>query len=235
VADTGAPPSSRDAGIGRNSDTTTASDTSDGACRGKGDCPDTQICNTNATPARCESIGETYQFALVRDVTSENRSSVNCASNSPASDLFGVSLEGVDGEQVGWGKVIATELKGSGNSYTRASPIFDGRSPELTRNERSNAMCPTDFSSETVVSLGCDGWIAVGFPEGEESFHDLHNGQELTIYEYGRQCVANPGTSSREYTEVRLCKGPAKAFVEGDRPECTNARGSGSGQFRISL
>jgi hypothetical protein len=214
-----------------------------GGCTNNSDCSGSKVCNEKT--GECESLGgggDTVKFLQLVDVTESNRSgSVDCSSNSAGADVFGARLNASSGAPLGWATTVDAKLETSGE-YTQVDTIFSGSEPSLQRFDRSGKMCPTEqggskFRSDTVVSLGCGGSVVVGFKGGEGGYQALENGQQLTVFEYGNQCFANPNcdTCQSEYVEVRACTGSSSELAGGDFSSCSSTLGSGADQFNVTL
>ena len=92
-------------------------------------------------------------------------------------------------------------------------------------------ICPSDsFGPSTVVSLGCGGALVVEFTDGDGNTITLEKGQEVVVYEYGKQCCSDPDACPNEHYSASICSSQSAADditgadrTNGNFPTCDNA------------
>lgn len=201
-------------------------------CESDADCAEGQVCEagvntasmvckagdtgTNNTTNNSTNNGTTnngeeptlYYVAAIQDTSAGEA----CEEADPGSDIFAVALETITGETLGYGSLVWEEFGPEANEYQNTS-IFDGSAPSLEADD-----CPSDFNADTVVALGCGGWIAVEFwdSEGNKIALDATADQQIRVYEYGGQC----GTGSVvDAYDLRICEDTA-GISSGDDSSC---------------
>lgn len=163
---------------------------------------------TNAsTPTRAS-------FALIRDLTEGD----GCQSDEPGADLAFVLLEDGEGSPLAWANVVQEDVA-DGGAYANYDHL-DGDAPPWGADS-----CP-EFDDANIVSLGCEGSVAVEFLDADGERLDVESGeQKLRVGEFGAQC--EQGQDEDAY-EVFLCPG---AQNPDDLPgACTLSVGVGQGE-----
>lgn len=213
-------------------------------CESDADCLEGQVCEegVNTTSLVCKDGGATNNGATnngatnngttnngvatvyyVAQIVDNSAGDDACSISDPGSDIFGVALESTAGDNLGWAEITWEELNADGNDYTDTS-ILDGSAPGLDADD-----CPSDFAADSVVALGCGGWIAVEFKDadGNPVPLDATAGQQIRVYEYGGQC--GTGTVVDEY-DVYICE-DTDGIRGGEDGSCTiNVLQGGSGE-----
>lgn len=168
-------------------------------CATNGDCADDEVCVKGLTTERrvCSEqdaiMGDPLRstFVLVRDRTDDD----GCLPPQPGADLAFVLVESLDGEIVGWGRVVEDALDTDQNSFASWAHL-DG-----TRPENGADSCPP-FDDQHVVALGCGGALALDFVDADLQQVELRGGQHrLRVGELGEQC----GEVLVDRYEVLLC------------------------------
>ena len=182
--------------------------------------------NNNTTNTNSNNVEPTlYYVAAIQDTSSGDA----CAESDPGSDIFGVALESTTGEILGYGSVAWEEFGPEDNQYQNTG-IIDGSAPDLAADD-----CPSDFNADTVVALGCGGWLAVEFFDATDGTTpvalDATAGQQIRVYEYGGQC--GTGTVVDSY-DIRICT-DTMGIKAGNDSSCTidavlDASGEGVGE-----
>ncbi len=173
------------------------------------------VCQGEMEAGRGEPLGAT--LVMVRD-TSE----ADCDATAPGADLAFVLLEDSNGAVVGWGEVVASSIEGESNERMSISHIA-GMPPAAGADS-----CP-EPSDESLVALGCGGYAAIRFLDGErvvELRSDVHT---IRVGERGAQC----DDEAEDNYDVFLCPNAASG---DDVPDLCNAPvGSGSGERAFIL
>lgn len=196
-------------------------------CSSETDCSEDEVCLRGLTTERriCK-LDEGGQVTNVRTryaVILDASEPAGCDAPDPGADIAFVLLEDLDGEVVGWGRVVRGD----------AGPANDGQLNEFqtwahldgTRPEAGADSC-APFEADHVVALGCPGFIAVEFLDPEQSQVDARSGEHrLRVGESGEQCEG--GTNLDRY-QVLLCPGVENMDELPDR--CTVSVGIGQGE-----
>jgi hypothetical protein len=150
--------------------------------------------------------------AMIRD-QSTGMDSCGETVDDPGSDIFGAAVEDEMGNTLGWAVAVADDIVFEGNNYSGTTQL-DGHPPSLNADQ-----CPDDFSSDTVTSLGCGGWIGVTFWDADGQVIPLvaDSGQRIRVYEYGAQCLMD---SAIDTYGLFLCT-DTEAARAGDDSSCT--------------
>ena len=178
-------------------------------CMSDKQCPGNAVC----VHKRCRY----YRFVQIKDVTRQKSSSAQtaCSENASGADLFQLELRDPFGKVEGNAKAVAAQLESSANK--KVSTVFDGNSNSLQR-QTNGALCPSEgFAPDSVVSLGCDGTLAVVFTDGAGNILNLGGGQQLVVHEYGDQCCQQG--CPEEYWEVRVCTARSPHEIQGKKPD----------------
>lgn len=204
-------------------------------CMMDAECPGRAVCDKG----QCRY----YRVVQIKDVTRDNSPSAGAACSEQASgaDLFQLELRGPFGTVLGYGEAVTSKLTASVN--TKAGQVFDGASNSLMATPQGD-LCPSGgFNDDSVVSMGCDGTMALQFTDGAGMPVNLAAGQELIVHEYDQQCCQSG--CSEDYWEVRVCTAqvarqvaPTMPDKMGNYPTCDTTvlkvdRGRGS--VRIAL
>lgn len=182
------------------------------------------FCDT-ATGGCVGDVGltDSYYVVQIQDVTA---GADLCESQDPGSDIQGVELVDSGGNSLGWGSIVAENVILTGNDETNFG-VVDGTPRSLDADG-----CVDSFTGN-VLSLGCNGWIAVEFLDNFDNPVVLEDGQYVFVYEYGGTCSS--GTTDDEFT-FSICS-DTSGILGGDDSSCTNVLGSGRGvtSFEIVL
>jgi len=163
--------------------------------------------SNNGTIAN-NGIPTVYYIALVQDTSSGDDA---CANNDPGSDISGVVLENDTGDAVGFGIPVWDDILADGNNFPD-STVLDGSPPDVGADG-----CPSDFADDTVVALGCGGWVAVEFWDNAGQRVPIEDGQQIRVYEYGGVC--STGSTDDTY-DIFVCTDTA-AISEGQTGSCS--------------
>ena len=136
-----------------------------------------------------------------------------CNGWDSGSDIFAVGLEDATGREIAWGNVVADGIVWEGNEFG-STHVLDGSPPD----DDIPGYCPLDFNDDTVVTLGCGGWIAVEFLDENSRLVrlDATAGQQVRVYEYSTQC--STGSIDDSYDAV-VCR-DTSAIRRGDDSSC---------------
>lgn len=183
-----------------------------------------ETCNTDTNTCEVATI---YAFAQITDV-SDTTNDALCGDslNDPGSDLYGVELTSADGTSSFWAQWV---YDGINHSTELASPagIIDGSAPALTND------CPDGSFADSVVALGCGGYLTVEFVDDQGNAVDILPGDTITVYEYGSQCQANPSDDQDEWS-VSICELNEDDVLAGNCPGEV-AVGSGVGLSPVTV
>lgn len=148
-----------------------------------------------------------------------------CNGYDSGSDIFGVAVVR-DGAYVAWGHVVGDGIEFDGNHYGSTIPI-DGTEPDIYDG------CPYDFLDDTVVCLGCEGWLAVQFVDAAGRAFALRPdaGLEIVVLEYGIQC--STGSDDDRY-DVLMCD-DVDAARAGAFDGCVVLAAEQRGEARVAL
>ncbi|MFP4600857.1 MAG: thrombospondin type 3 repeat-containing protein, partial [Persicimonas sp.] len=208
---------------------TDAPDTSDS---GDADC-EPRTCED--MPDRCGTLedgcgGEVvctcpdeYQVVLIQDITRRTAPERCIDGASPGADIMGVELQSSDGTSLSSAQHVASSINaGRFNGYKEALLVFDEQSTE----------CVTAVSPNNMVSLGCEGRLAVIFEE------PLESGRQIQVTEYGGNCGSDCADSTNcqpDVYEVRVCSGEVDDISGGDFSSCKMVLGQSSEGHTFNL
>ncbi len=124
------------------------------------------------------------------------------------SDIIAVELFDEAGEQLGFGKAEIYQ-QGSGANDFISTAHLDGQAPDI-----DNEGCPNPdaaqqtFRSDSVTSLGCNGFVIVTFPDENLAPTILLPGFTVAVSEYDEMTCPDTGGLSRgdDLYEVYLCE-----------------------------
>lgn len=182
----------------------------------KGTTTDLRICQSEAA-ATSDGDPVDVHAVLVQDA------SETCDSMQPGADIAFVLLEDHAGAVVGWGAVIDGSTAGAANLYGSWDHI-DGDRPDAGADS-----CPP-WAAESVVSLGCDGFVVVEFRDSAGAVIAIDAGSHrLRVGELGAQCE----DVEDDAYDVFLCTEPTSA--EDVATACSVPVGTGNGERSFEL
>lgn len=208
-------------------------------CQDNEDCNAGEACvNGSCVPTTPQE--EIYRYIMIEDTSSGSNSCESRTANGlkdAGSDIFAVELLDSQGQVIGYGEAIDYK-QGSGEVDTTDFGIFDGN-PRNVDQRQCPAATPdnSSFRVDSVVSLGCGGYLLLSFKGANGRPVNLANGMEIFVGEYAPICNKNGGSStgSDRYT-VNVCTDTESAANQDVR-SCTRRLGmpiGGNGTFRIS-
>lgn len=173
--------------------------------------------NNNTTETNNTTTVEPVPYAavLIRDITTGE----GCEELDPGSDVAAAALQDLEGNTLGFFQALSFELGPEANDFSEVLSILDGTAPDV------GLACPEDFNAETVVALGCGGYVVGNFVDSATTPLYIDSSNQIAVQEYGPGC----GTGSAADTlEIVLCT-DAQAAYDGDISSCTIVLNSGSG------
>lgn len=211
-------------------------------CETADDCPgEDNIC----VDGQCEMTQTpSVRFIQLKDVTldvdpdAEADACEGSAASDPGSDVMAVRLRDSQGNHKGWANYVTNDNQGSSNTHTMYGAVLDGDAP--TFNPDMDETCVDDFSTSSVVALGCDnGVLAVGFHNEDDEYVEIEQGDQITVYEYGED---NCGGTPVDKLNVKLCTTQSASMLqdtspnqEGDYGACdTMSLGQGGGVVSVT-
>jgi len=190
------------------------------------------------------------------DGTQDGAQHCDAGPSSAGADIGGVQLLDSDGNSVAWGTDDILNNYTNSSENQDAPSVLDGLEPSLAPAPEGGVECPSsdgsspDFNEGTVVSLGCNGSVVVGFQDRSGNWVPVKEGYQVVVYEYAVACFGcrpNCGPSSdpveygREAVEVKVCDETddpgsqeedffgATADSDGNLSQCSESLGSGNG------
>ncbi len=173
----------------------------------------------NANPNNVNNVNNANNVDATFIVQISDTTATDCDSSDPGADLVYVSLEENDGSILGFGSLIDDGTVGDNNEFNLGINL-DGTAPN------SLNICP-DFSAETVMSLGCGGFVTLEFLDDTGSRVGAVSGQQIHVFEFGSQC--STGSTADEY-DIYLCTDPSNT-----PGSCTVNIGGGSGEIAATV
>lgn len=205
-----------------------------GECQDNEDCNSNEICINNAciVPNQPTDI---YRYVQILDTSSGSSSCDSKTENGlfdAGSDIFSATLLNSSNEVIGYGLTV-DYVEGSGRIDTTDSGILDGNPPNI-----DSRTCPTSdgtssFRRDSVVSLGCGGYLLVGFQGLNGQLVNLDNGMKIEVGEYAPFCNKNGGSTTGTDTYiVNICL-DTDAAANQNTTSCTKQVGSQTGGVNI--
>lgn len=211
-----------------------ADNTSTGECEENEECNSNELCINNV----CEPINEpqdVYRYIQILDTSSGASSCESKSANGlfdAGSDIFSATLLNSDNEVIGY--ALATDYNaGTGRVDTADSGILDGNPRNLDARSCPAAEGGSGFRSDSVVSLGCGGYLLVGFQGNNGQLVNITNGMRIEVGEYAPTCNSSGGDSagSDRYV-INVCLDTDTA-ANLSATSCTRQLGSAAGGNNI--
>lgn len=181
----------------------------------EGDEPPATNNNTTTNNTTGLNNPQPYSAVMIRDITTGE----GCNELDPGSDIASAALQTLEGATLGYFEALYDSLGSEQNDFTAVYSVLDGSAPGV------GLACPEDFNSDTVVALGCGGYVVGRFVDSSTTPLFIDSSNQIGVQEYGPGC----GTGSAADTfEIVLCT-DAQAAFEGNISSCTNVLNSGSG------
>jgi hypothetical protein len=193
----------------------------DGTC-------DTSVPETPACTAA--DLGNERRYVQILDSSPEGSCDSTTGSiddNSDAgSDIMYVQLLDDQGQVLGYGKgvdyVQGTNATTDGNGdpvaigYDQWETVFTGDAPDLDADQcplENPAGSGDEFRQDSVVSLGCTGYLVVEFADLADitNILTLAEGQQVDVGEFGPYCTTAGGSEGSDTYDVYLCDTPVGA------------------------
>ena len=158
----------------------------------------------------CEALAPTT-ILMVRDVsTSELACNPTDPPYSPGSDIAYLALANAQDELIGWARAVAVARDESQTNVYTSTDHLDGLPLSIDQDG-----CPEpdglgeSFRADSVVSLGCGGWLAVEFVDDAGRIIALESGMRVEVGEFNGVCDGEPGFGDEDQLVVSLCPGAA--------------------------
>ena len=164
-------------------------------------CPEAPVCFSRPDQA---AVGACLPpaYVLVKDQTDA------CDSDDPrpGSDLVGVALLDPNGDLKAWGRAVQWQTAEPGE----VPGVFNGISPAF----RTTGDCPVN-TTDSVISLGCGGWVAVEFVDSETPLQ-IQPGDRVRVVELAGACSAE---SENDVHTVALCPAGSRLALDAGGTE----------------
>lgn len=176
--------------------------------------PDAQTTDGGEPDADAANAGP--RVVLIQDITRRSAPERCIDGASPGADLLGVELLSSTDTPLSTAQHVASSINaGRFNGYMKAQLAIDGQPAD----------CVSSVTQENMVSLGCEGRLAVIFEK------PLEHGQQIEVAEYGGSCEGECTDSSNcrdDVYEVRVCTDEVDAISGGDFSSCKMVLGQSS-------
>lgn len=212
------------------------SNNNSGQCQDNEDCNADEVClNSVCTVTTPQNL---YRYIQVLDTSSGDSSCNSTTSNGlkdAGSDIFSVELLDSQSQVIGYGRTLFYE-EGTGEIDTTDYGIFDGSARNVDARQCPVAEGGTSFRRDSVVSLGCGGYMIMEFVGSDRQAVNIDNGMTVVVGEYAPICNQSGGSStgSDRYT-VNVCT-DNDSTSNGSDSSCTTSLGGslgGNGDFTI--
>lgn len=194
----------------------------------EGTC-DTSVSET-PTCAVAGPTGDERRYIQILDSSPEGSCDSTTGSidnNSDAgSDIMYVQLLDDQGQVIGYGKGVDyvqgtnSTTDGDGNTveigYDQWETVFTGDAPDLDADQcplENPAGSGDEFRVDSVVSLGCTGYLVVEFTDAADIANILlpAEGNQIDVGEFGPYCTNAGGSEGSDTYDVYLCETPVGA------------------------
>jgi hypothetical protein len=200
-----------------------------GDCQDNEDCNSNEICINNACVVPNQPT-DIYRYIQILNTSSGSDSCDSKTSNGlfdAGSDIFMVTLLDSSGTAIGYAEAIDYE-QGSGRVDTTDFGILDGNPPNVDNRDCPAAEGGTSFRTDSVVSLGCGGYLLLGF-KGTNGLVNIENGMQIFVGEYAPICNQNGTNPTGSDTYVVSICTDTDAASNQNVSSCTKQVGGRSG------